>query len=162
MTDLARLQPKELFQLHADVMEELYRRKIVRSSNNPTGDLAEMLFCQAFSWQQENNSNAHFDAVDPGCGAKYQIKARRVTKRNPSRQLSAIRNLDGGHFQFVAGVLFDERYAIKQAAFIPHRVILEGAKFVSKTNSHKFMFRNKVMQLPGVEDVTDRLRAVWY
>lgn len=160
--NLADLQPKELFQLHADIMEELYRRKIVRSSNNPTGDLAERLFCEAFKWTQENNSNANFDAIDPACGAKYQIKARRVTPRNPSRQLSAIRDLAGGHFQFVAGVLFDERYAIKQAAFIPHGIIAAGAKFVPKTNSHKFMFRNKVMQLPGVVDVTDALRAVWY
>ena len=36
-------------------MEELRAREVVRSANNPTGDLAEYLFCVAFKWKQEGN-----------------------------------------------------------------------------------------------------------
>ena len=53
----------ELLKLHAEVADELRARGITRSSNNPTGDLAEFLFCRAFGWRQAGNSNANLDAV---------------------------------------------------------------------------------------------------
>jgi hypothetical protein len=43
----------ELLALHAAVSEELRERNVLRSANNPTGDLAEYLFCKAFGWAQE-------------------------------------------------------------------------------------------------------------
>jgi hypothetical protein len=84
--DLAALSAPELLSLHGRVADMLRERGVTRSSNNPTGDLAEHLFCKAFGWQQENNSKAQFDAVAPN-GDKYQIKGRRVTRHNKSRQL---------------------------------------------------------------------------
>lgn len=89
--DLAGLSAPELLALHARVADALRERGITRSSNNPTGDLAEHLFCKAFGWQQENNSKAHFDAIAAN-GDKYQIKGRRITRHNNSRQLGAIRD----------------------------------------------------------------------
>jgi hypothetical protein len=41
MIDIARFSAAQLLALHASVTEELRRRKITRSSNNPTGDLAK-------------------------------------------------------------------------------------------------------------------------
>ena len=46
---------------------------MARSANNPTGSLAEFLFCRAFSWQQASNLEKGFDASD-GDGKRYQIK----------------------------------------------------------------------------------------
>ena len=109
--DLANLKPSELLALHAKVADEFRARGITRSSNDPTGDLAEYLCCKAFGWTQAGNSNRSIDAVDSK-GLRYQIKGRRMTRYNNSRQLSAIRNLDGAHFDFLAGVLFNEDYSI--------------------------------------------------
>ncbi len=50
--DLTRFTPPELLLLHSKVADELRDRRITRSSNNPTGDLAEYLFCKAFGWTQ--------------------------------------------------------------------------------------------------------------
>jgi hypothetical protein len=86
----AKMKPAELLKLHAGVSEELRARGILRSSNNPTGDLAECLFCKAFGWKQAGNSNANVDAISRN-GKRYQIKGRRFTHYNQSRQLSAIR-----------------------------------------------------------------------
>jgi hypothetical protein len=61
--NLARLSPKDLLQLHARIGEELRARGIIRSANNPTGDLAEHLFCKAFGWKQSGNSNPNIDAI---------------------------------------------------------------------------------------------------
>jgi hypothetical protein len=105
--DLSQMAPPQLLALHARVADELRMRGITRSSNNPTGDLAEHLFCKAFGWAQADNSKANIDALGSD-GTRYQIKGRRMTRFNRSRQLSAIRDLEGAHFDLLAGVLFSE------------------------------------------------------
>jgi hypothetical protein len=157
--DITRMTPFELLALHARLSDELRSRSITRSSNNPTGDLAECLFCRAFKWTQAGNSKANIDAVDAE-GTRYQIKGRRVTRFNKSRQLSAIRDFDGAHFDYLAGVLFKEDFSIMRAALIPRSVVVERAVFVQRTNSHKFFLRDDVWTASGVRDVTAELRAV--
>jgi len=159
--NLSDLTPTQLLALHARLGDELRDRGITRSSNNPTGDLAEYLFCKAFGWTQAGNSHANVDAIAPD-GKRYQIKGRRLTRHNRSRQLSAIRDLHGGHFDFLAGVLFNEDYTVLRAALIPHSVAIDRAKFVEHTNSHKFMLRDDIWSADGVEDVTDALKAVTF
>ncbi len=149
----------QLLALHGRILEELRARGVTRTSNNPTGDLAEYLFCNAFGWRQEGNSKANIDAVCPQ-GIRYQIKGRRITQHNGSRQLSAIRDLKGAHFEFLAGVIFNEDYTVLRAAIIPPEVVSEHAKFVERTNSHRFLLREEIWDAPGVQDVTEDLRAV--
>ena len=157
--DITGLDATELFVLHAKIAEELRARGITRTSNNPTGDLAEHLFCKAFGWKQSNNSAAYFDAVDEQ-GLRYQIKARRMTRYNNSRQMSAIRNLAADHFDFLAGVLFTEDYKIQKAALIPKSVVAERSKYVQHTNSHRFLLHDDIWAAPNVRDVTTELSSV--
>jgi hypothetical protein len=157
--ELSLLTPSELLKLHALVAEELRLREITRSSNNPTGDLAEYLFCKAFDWTRACNSHANVDAIGKD-QRRYQIKGRRITRHNQSRQLSAIRDLAGCHFDFLAGVLFSEDYSILRAAIIPHAVVMEHATFVTRTNSHRFILRDNVWDAPGVTEVTQQLSAI--
>jgi hypothetical protein len=157
--DLNALTPPELLVLHSRVSEQLRARGITRSSNNPTGDLAEYLFCKAFGWTQADNSRANIDALGPD-RTRYQIKGRRITRFNNSRQLSAIRDMAGSHFDYLAGVLFDEDYSIMRAALVPHAVALERASFVERTNSHRFLLRDDIWNAPNVRDVTKELREV--
>lgn len=158
MPDLSQLSVAELLSLHARVAEELRERGVLRTANNPTGDLAEYLFCAAFGWVQAPNSERGFDATDAD-GTRYQIKARRLHQPNTSRQLSAIRNLDAAQFDVLAGLLFDARFGILKAALIPHRTILDRAVYGAHTNSHKFMLTDDVWSLPGVRDVTAEVAA---
>lgn len=159
MFDLSAMSPQTLLRLHAELADQLRSRGITRSSNKPIGDLAELLFCRAFGWTQAGKSNANLDATDVE-GKRYQIKARRITRHNGSRQLSAIRDLDGLHFDVLAGVLFTEDYDILRAALIPRSVVEQRASFIKRTNSHRFLLRDDVWEAPGVADVTERLRAV--
>jgi len=157
--NLSDLTSVALLALHANVADELRSRGITRSSNNPTGDLAEHIFCKAFGWQQAGNAKANIDAIGSD-GIRYQIKGRRITRHNKSRQLSAIRDLEGAHFDFLAGGLFNEDYSVMRAALIPHAIAVERATFVKRTNSHRFLLRDDVWKAPGVRDVTMELRAV--
>ncbi|WP_299481974.1 hypothetical protein [uncultured Roseibium sp.] len=147
----------ELLALHVAIMEELRSRKVLRSANNPTGDLAEYLFCRAFGWAQADNSVKALDATSDD-GTRYQIKGRRIHRRNKSRQLSSIRDLDG--FDILAGVLFDDDYRVFRAALVPVAIVREQSDYIEHTNSHKFLLRDAVWDLPGVVDVTERLRNV--
>jgi hypothetical protein len=155
-----QLSVTELLELRAKVDEELRRRGVVRSSN-VTGDYAEFLFCNALGWQAERNSSAHIDAVDPADGNKYQIKARCITPWNVSRELGALRDLPDRHFDYLAGILFDESYRIKRAVLVPHELVFENSerRYVKRSNSRKFFLTDKVMRSPGVKDVTQDLVA---
>ncbi|TVR11503.1 MAG: hypothetical protein EA385_01255 [Salinarimonadaceae bacterium] len=157
--DIGRLTAAELLALHAKVAEELRGRGIVRSSNNPTGDLAETLFCRAFGWTQSGNSHPSADATGED-GVLYQIKGRRIAPHNGSRQLSAMRGLPDGGFHFLAAVLFRPDYTVQRAAIIPHALVLENSRYMEHTNSWKFLLRDVAWTWPGVEDVTEQLRSV--
>ena len=103
------------------------------------------------------NSQRGYDAVD-GDGKRYQIKGRRLHRYNRSRQLSAIRDVEG--FDALAAVLFDHQYRVSRAALIPGVVVRERLKFVGHTNSYKFMLTDDVWEDRRVRDVTGDLRAV--
>ena len=139
------------------ILDELRRREIVRSANNPISDYAELLFCKAYSWTRENNSAAGYDATDQN-KVRYQIKARRLTPNNRSRQLSAIRKLDEDPFDVLAGVLFDDKFLVLKAILLPIAAVRARAVHVLHTNSWKFLLRDDVWNEPGAQDVTKQIR----
>ena len=147
----------ELLALHAATLDELRVRKIVRSANAPGGDYAELLFTRAFGWTRTENSMAGFDATD-WSGRRYQIKSRRLSSANGSRQLSALRRLPDQHFDYLAAVLFEKDYKVGKAAMVPHETVMPLARFQQHTNSWVFFLDDAVWQLPGVGDVTQQLR----
>jgi len=148
-----------LLAFQAALLEELRTRGVLRSENNPTGDLAEYLFCAAYGWKRHPNSEKAVDATGED-GKRYQIKGRRLAGRNPSRQLSAIRDLDDEGFDVLAAVLFDGVYGIVRAALIPVDVVRRRSTYIEHTNSHRFMLQDNVWDAPQVIDATARLRAI--
>jgi len=153
---LPNLSTLELLALHAAIADELRRRGVTRSANTPVGDLAEHLFCCAFGWQQAPKSMRDVDATDNG--VRYQIKGRRPTERNKSRQLGALRDLRDHRFDFLAAVLFHEDFRVWKAALIPHARVVEHAKWVKRTNSWRFILGDAIWALPDVRDVTADLQ----
>ena len=120
LEDLLSLSVKELLSLYAHSLEELRRRGAVRSTNNPAADYAEFLVSKALGLSVAGKSNSGFDATGPD-GSRYQIKARRITRHNSSRQLSFIRGLgeDKRPFDHLAGVLFNEDFSVLRACLVP-------------------------------------------
>lgn len=158
MTQLSELAVLDLLRLQAEVLDELRSRNIVRSSNAPAGDYAELLFSRAFGWTLEGKSSAGHDATDAN-GVRYQIKCRRLTKHNPSRQLSGIRNLGDRPFDVLAAVLLGADFRVSRAALVPIEVVQDQSSFISHVNAHRFWLRDAVWRLPDVVDVTAQLRS---
>lgn len=158
MEPLDSLSVAELLRLHGDVLDELRVRQVLRSSNGPSGDYAELLFCRAFVWDIRNNSASGYDAVDQE-GVRYQIKCRRLTPTNSSRQLSFIRRLPERPFDVLAGVLLDSAFLVQRAALVPVEVVQAKSTYVAHVNAWRLLLRDSIWEEPGVKDVTEQLRA---
>ncbi len=155
--DLKNLTPKNLLRLHAQIIRELRDRGIVRSNNNPLADYTEWLVATKLGLELESKSNAGYDAIDSD-GVRYEIKGRRVTPRNPSTQLSHIRNLDKKAFDFLIAVVFDEDYEILHGIQIPHGLIAKHARYSDHVNAHILLIRDGILNETDVIDLRERLR----
>jgi hypothetical protein len=156
---LQDLRSREILRLFASCLDELKRRGVTRSTNNPVADYSELLFKDALDLTLCSKSTKGHDALD-SIGRKYEIKGRRLTAHNASRQLSAIRGLDLKHFDFLAGVLFAPDFAVQRACLVPHDAVVACSAYRKHTNSWILHLRDSLWTLAGVIDVTDALIKV--
>ncbi|MDE3273973.1 DUF6998 domain-containing protein [Pseudoalteromonas sp. G4] len=106
---LKEMRIKELLQLQVSITNELKSRGVVRTQNNPLGDYTEWLVANALDLKLEANSKAGYDGLSK-TGVRVQIKGRRVTPKNNSRQLSAIRKYDEQDFDELAAYSYRMRW----------------------------------------------------
>jgi len=151
------LTTPQLLQYYVQILDALRERGIIRTSNGPVGDYAEWLVAEKFKLTLENNSKAGYDGVDKA-GVKYQIKGRRITKHNLSKQLSAIRNLQNHDFDFLIAVLFNEQFEILQVVKIPHEIIDKYARYREHVHAHILVLGANILSEPTVEDLTAQFR----
>ena len=149
---------RELLELYGHVLDTLRVRGTIRSTNNPVADYAEGLCKQALNLTLADKNTTGYDGIDP-LGRKIEIKARRISKENRSRQMSAIRGIEHNHFDYLAGVLFNADFSVLKGCLIPYEVVRQNSTHTAHTNSHRFLLRDAVWQLPGVQNITDQLKA---
>ncbi len=146
----------DLFRCYADILNALKQRQIIRTFNNPVADYAEWLVAQKFGLKLAPNSRSGYDATNLA-NEKFQIKSRRLVPSNKSRQLSVIRNLDAGEFDYLIAVLFESDFSLKEAYKIPQSVITKYAKFSKHQNGHILHLRGDILKDPVVEEITPAL-----
>jgi hypothetical protein len=149
---------QQLLEYYSQILEELRERKIVRTSNSPIGDYAEWLIANQLGLTLVPNSTPGHDAVDDSTGLKFQIKGRRLTARNKSRQLGAIRNLKNHEFDYLIAVLFNEQVEVVQVVKIPHAIIEKYAQYRPHVNAHILILRDNILSDPMVENLTAQFR----
>lgn len=144
---------QQMLHLYRDLMEELRERQLIRTSNNPVADYAESVAVEALRFTRAPKEAKGFDATDDR-GIKYQVKGRRITRHNNSRQLGVIRYLDEKLFSFVLAVIFDEDFSVKEIWKIPYKFVKENSKYSSLQNGHIFNANpNLLSQGKGVERI---------
>jgi hypothetical protein len=151
--DLTSLTNAELFELWADALKELRRRGISRSANSPVADYGELVAAQRLGLELAGNSAAAYDAVNPIDGTRYQVKARRMKLGEKGPQLSAIRNLDQGGFDYLVVVLFEEDLVLRGMWKLPIEVVREHAVYRSHVNAHILHARDAVLTDQRVEQL---------
>jgi hypothetical protein len=61
-------------------------------------------------------------------------------------------------FDFLVGVIFEADFSVRYAAMVPHQIIADRSGFRAHTNAHVFHLRKSIFAVPGVQDLTSRLR----
>lgn len=151
LVKLEQMTNVELLQAHGAVIDELIRRDIVRTRNNPIGDYTEWLVCVQRGLDPQNNSTAAFDAVNKTDGQRYQIKGRQSDAHRV--QFSAIRNLDQHGFDFVIAIVFNKDYSIRFAAKLTHAAVQKLSRHQRHVNTHILMLSESCFEIDGVEDI---------
>jgi hypothetical protein len=151
------LTTQQLLNYYSQILDELRIREIIRTANSPIGDYAEWLVAHRLGLTLVPNSTSGHDAIDAS-GIKYQIKGRRITQRNKSRQLGAIRNLESHDFDFLIAVLFNEQVEVEKVIKIPHNIISKYARFSEHINAHILVLRENVLHDSLTEDITKQFR----
>jgi hypothetical protein len=154
--DLRLFTDLKLLQTHSQIIDELKKRGVVRTSNNPVGDYTEHLVCSRLSLQIQRTSQASYDGIDSR-GNRYQIKGRRCRRKTGNVQFSVIRKLMEMGFDYLVAVAFNPDYSIRFAAQIPHSLVGEIASYRSHVNGHVPIFCEGVLQRRGVTDLTNLL-----
>lgn len=148
--NLKALSIKELLQLQAAATNELKERDVVRTQNNPLGDYTEWLVAKAMELKLSANSKAGYDGIDSN-GIRVQIKGRRITPKNRSTQLSAIRKYDEKDFDALVAVIFDENYDIIEAVLVPHKIVGKYASYREHVNAHILLIKEPLLSDPEVK-----------
>jgi hypothetical protein len=151
------LTTQQLLNYYSQILDELRIRKIIRTANSPIGDYAEWLVARRLGLTLVPNSTSGHDAIDAS-GIKFQIKGRRITQRNKSRQLGVIRNLESHDFDFLIAVLFNEQIEVEKVLKIPHEIIGKYARFSEHVNAHILVLRENVIKDPKIEDLSIQFR----
>jgi hypothetical protein len=151
---LSELTDKELLRLQASATDELKSRGIVRTQNNPLGDYTEWLVARALGLELQANSRAGYDGISRD-GFRVQIKGRRITSKNSSRQLSAIRKYASKDFDALAAVIYDESFDVIEALLIPHEVVGEYASYREYVNAHILILKGPILSDPRVQSIKE-------
>lgn len=125
----------------AAIMRELRAREIIRTNNNPVGDIAEAVVAGHYGGERGSFIQAGWDVLLPS-GERLQVKALRETGAS-RRNLSPIRDAD---YDAVIVVIFDEDFRMT-----------EGLRIERATVENLFPHRDRVNG--RIITVTQKLRA---
>lgn len=89
-------------------MRQLRARDIIRTNNNPIGDIAEAIVALHYGGERGSFSQAGWDVLLPD-GERLQVKALRLAGARGRRNLSPIRDAD---YDAVIVVIFDDDFRV--------------------------------------------------
>jgi len=138
--DASSRSTRELLADWAAIMRALHAREVVRTQNNPIGDIAEAIVAAHYGGTRGSFSQAGWDVCTPE-GELLQVKALRQTGARSRRNLSPIRDAD---YDAVIVVIFDEDFRVSEGLRIeretveeifPHRDYVNG-RIITVTKSN--------------------------
>lgn len=133
----------------ASIMRQLRARDIIRTNNNPIGDIAEAVVASHYGGQRGSFSQAGWDVRLP-TGEKLQVKALRHTGAGGRRNLSPIRDTD---YDAVIVVIFDEDFRVTEGLRIERATVEDLFPHRAHVNGRIITVTQKLRAHPDVEVV---------
>ena len=144
---LARRGTPELLRDWSMIMRELRRRDIIRTNNNPVGDIAEAIVAEYYQGQRGSFSQAGWD-VKTATAERIQVKAMRQTSETKRRNLSPIRDRE---YDVVVVVVFDEDFVVTEGLRITREVVEELFPHRAHVNGRVIIVTQTLRQDPRVQ-----------
>jgi hypothetical protein len=105
----------------AAIMRALRDRDVIRTNNNPVGDIAEAIVAEHFDGKRGSFSQAGWDVITPE-GERLQVKSMRRTPTSKRRNLSPIRD---SAYDAVVVVILDENFQVTEGLKADREVVEE-------------------------------------
>lgn len=157
MKDFNDMSEKELMMYNSEIMNELKKRGIVRTKNNPIADYCEWFVASKLHWKLQNSSNGGFDAIDSN-ELRVQIKCRTLENGKGTRQLGVIRNLNKNPFDYLIAILFDEKIDVVKGYKISKELITRYSRFSEHQNGHILTLKGEILSDNELVDITDNIQ----
>ncbi|MCE0826586.1 hypothetical protein LVQ78_11150 [Buttiauxella sp. A2-C2_NF] len=154
--DLSQLSTVELMQLNQLTLDELERRDIIRTRNNPISEYTEWLVAEKMKMVLAAPSTKGYDATTTE-GQKIQIKSRKNNIKNKSLILGIIRNYDLNQFDELIAVIYNPDFTIRYAISIPRELVNEYGFYNKHQNGHTLRISNLLLNDPRVTNIIDFL-----
>jgi len=145
----SRRTTPELLADWAAVMRELRVRDVVRTNNNPVGDIAEAIVHAYYGGERGGFSQPGWDIKTPD-GERIQVKAMRTTATTKRRNVSPIRDTD---YDSVVVVVFDEDFQVLEGLKVSREVVEELFVIRPYLNGRVILVSQKLRDDPRVESL---------
>jgi hypothetical protein len=137
---------RELLADWAAIMRQLRARDVIRTNNNPIGDIAEAIVAIHYGGERGNFSQPGWDIQLPN-GERLQVKALRQAGASGRRNLSPIRDAD---YDAVIVVLFDEDFRVTEGLRIDRPTVEELFPHRAHVNGRIITVTHKLRSHPDV------------
>lgn len=154
--NLTKRSTRELLALWAAILRELRRREVVRTANNPIGDIAEALVAEHYGGERAGFSNRGWDVATDD-GERLEVKALRIDEVSTRKVLSPIPATST--YTAVIIVVFDQDLRVAEALRVPRKTIEELFKPRPKDGARVIRVTKKLRGAETVESVelSDRM-----
>ena len=140
---------RELLADWAAIMRQLHARDIIRTNNNPIGDIAEAIVAEHYGGTRGSFSQAGWDVLLPS-GERLQVKALRQAGARGRRNLSPIRDAD---YDAVIVVIFDEDFRVTEGLRLERAAVEDLFAHRPHVNGRIITLTQKLRAHPGVSIV---------
>jgi hypothetical protein len=146
--DAASRATGDLLRDWAAVMRELRQRDVIRTNNNPVGDIAEAIVHGHYGGERATFSQRGWDVRTP-TGERIQVKAARNTATKRRSNLSPIRDRE---YDSVVVVIFDEEFQVMDALKLTREIAEDLATWKAHVNGH-VLYLSRLLADPRVEHI---------
>lgn len=155
--DAAGRTTPELLGDWAAIMRELAARDVIRTNNNPVGDIAELIVADHYGGERGSFSQAGWDVKAPD-GELIQVKALR---RTPGKNRTALSPIRDDEYDSVVVVVFNEDFQVTEGLRLSRALVEDLFPVKSHQNGRVITVTQKLRSNSAVERVDFSDAAGW-
>jgi len=123
---------RELLSDWVAIMRQLRVLGVIRTNNNPIGDIAEAIVCDHYKGERASFSQKGWDVRTPG-GELIQVKSRRKT---PDSNPTVLSPISGDEYDSLVVIIFNEDFQVAEGLKAP-RALVENHFALDRKNQRR-------------------------